>query len=185
MKRKLTIAAGIIHRPRILFLDEPTTGIDVASARQIRQLISDLHRDGATIFLTTHYIEEAERLCDRIAFIVSGRVVRVDTVQNLVQPVRERHAMQIAFSKSAPDLGDKFAAAFPELEFQLQSAGSIRIEAGEPIRVGPLVRFLEAQGVEVMEARRLRPSLEDVFVRITGIEADTMRKEKEKTGGAA
>jgi ABC-2 type transport system ATP-binding protein len=185
MKRKLTIAAGIIHRPRILFLDEPTTGIDVASARQIRQLISDLHRDGATIFLTTHYIEEAERLCDRIAFIVSGRVVRVDTVQNLVQPVRERHAMQIAFSKSAPDLAEKIAAAFPNLECRVQAADLIRIEAGEPVPVGPLVRFLEGQGAEVVEARRLRPTLEDVFVRITGIEADAMRKEKEKTGGAA
>ena len=185
MKRKLTIAAGIIHRPPILFLDEPTTGIDVGSARQIRQLIADLHRDGTTIFLTTHYIEEAERLCDRIAFIASSRIVRVDTVQNLVQPVRERHVMQIAFSKAVQDLGDKFAAAFPELEFQLQSPDSIRIEAGEPIRVGPLVRFLEGQGVEVMEAKRMRPSLEDVFVRITGIEAETMRKEKEKTGGAA
>jgi hypothetical protein len=68
MKRKITIAADIIHRPQILFLDEPTTGIDVASARQIRQHISDLNSNGTTIFLTTHYIEEAERLCNRIAF---------------------------------------------------------------------------------------------------------------------
>jgi ABC-2 type transport system ATP-binding protein len=185
MKRKLTIAADIIHCPRILFLDEPTTGIDVASARQIRQLIADLHRDGTTIFLTTHYIEEAERLCDRIAFIVSGKVVRIDTVQNLIQPTQEKHAVQIAFSKAAPDIVGKIAEAFPMLECQVQSAGIIRVEAGEPIRVGPLVRFLEGQGVEVMEARRLRPSLEDVFVRITGIEADAMRKEKEKTGSAA
>jgi len=74
-KRKLTIAAGIIHRPEILFLDEPTTGIDVASARQLRQLIAELHRQGTTIFLTTHYTEEAERLCGRIAFIVSGRII--------------------------------------------------------------------------------------------------------------
>ena len=71
MKRKLTIAAGIIHQPEILFLDEPTTGIDVASARQIRQLFAGLNQAGTTIFLTTHYIEEAERLCDRIAFIVA------------------------------------------------------------------------------------------------------------------
>ena len=75
MKQKLTIAAGIIHNPPILFLDEPTTGIDVASARQIRKLIADLNASGTTIFLTTHYIEEAERLCGRIAFIVSGRAV--------------------------------------------------------------------------------------------------------------
>ncbi|MBN2791046.1 MAG: ABC transporter ATP-binding protein, partial [Desulfuromonadales bacterium] len=96
MKRRLTIAAGIIHRPRILFLDEPTTGIDVASARQLRQMIKALHNQGTTIFLTTHYIEEAERLCDRIAFIMSGRIVRIDTVANLVQPLREKHVMQIS-----------------------------------------------------------------------------------------
>ena len=184
MKRKLTIAAGIIHRPRILFLDEPTTGIDVASARQIRQLIADLHRDGATIFLTTHYIEEAERLCDRIAFIVSGRIVRIDTVQNLIQPAEQKHVMQIAYSNPVPDLPEKIAEAFAKLECQIQTAGMIRIEADEPIRVGPLARFLEGQGVEVMEARRLRPSLEDVFVRITGIEAEAMRKEKEKMRGS-
>ncbi len=71
MKRKLTIAAGMMHEPPILFLDEPTSGIDVASARQIRQRLAGLQASGTTVFLTTHYIEEAERLCDRIAFIVS------------------------------------------------------------------------------------------------------------------
>ena len=87
MKRKLTIAAGIIHEPEVLFLDEPTTGIDIVSARQIRQLIADLHQKGTTIFLTTHYIEEAERLCDRIAFIVKGQIVRVDTVPKIQCPI--------------------------------------------------------------------------------------------------
>ncbi len=96
MKRKLTIAAGIIHNPRILFLDEPTTGIDVASARQIRQLIADLHHTGTTIFLTTHYIEEAERLCERIAFIVRGRIVQTDSISNLLQPVQEKKVMVIS-----------------------------------------------------------------------------------------
>ena len=113
MKRKLTIAAGIIHRPRILFLDEPTSGIDVASARQIRQLVAGLHRDGTTIFLTTHYIEEAERLCDRIAFIVSGRIVRVDTVQNLIQPAREKHVVEVAYANASLDLAAKIMEAFP------------------------------------------------------------------------
>lgn len=80
MKRKLTIAAALIHESEILFLAEPTTGIDVAAARQIRLLLAGLRRAGTTIFLTTHYIEEAERLCDRIAFIVSGRIVRIDPV---------------------------------------------------------------------------------------------------------
>ncbi|MBW2099656.1 MAG: ABC transporter ATP-binding protein [Deltaproteobacteria bacterium] len=183
MKRKLTIASGIIHDPQVLFLDEPTTGIDVAGARHIRQLIADLHRAGTTIFLTTHYIEEAERLCDRIAFIVSGRIVRIDTVVNLLQPVREKHVMLVSVSNSASVLCGNLASAFPHLEFQSLSDGLVRVESVKPIRVGPLVRFLDDQGVEVTEARRLRPSLEDVFIRVTGIEADAMRKEKEKAGG--
>ena len=183
MKRKLTIAAGVIHDPEILFLDEPTTGIDVASARQIRQLIAGLHKTGTTIFLTTHYIEEAERLCGRIAFIVAGRIVRIDTVEGLVQPEQEKHIMEIAVANAVPDTLQKSAAMFPGLEFEAAGQGLIRVKAGGPIRVGPLVRFFEDQGLEVTEARRMRPSLEDVFVRITGIETDAMRKEKEKSGG--
>jgi ABC-2 type transport system ATP-binding protein len=183
MKRKLTIAAGIIHNPLILFLDEPTTGIDVASARQIRQIIAGLNRSGTTVFLTTHYIEEAERLCSRIAFIVSGQIVRTDTLEDLIQPIQEKHVMQLAVvnSESAPH--ENLAAAFPHLAFQDLSSGQVRVESSEPIRVGPLVRFLEDQGIEVMEARRMRPSLEEVFVQITGIETEAMRKEKEKAGG--
>jgi ABC-2 type transport system ATP-binding protein len=183
MKRKLTVAAGIIHKPEILFLDEPTTGIDVASARQLRQLIADLHWAGTTIFLTTHYIEEAERLCDRIAFIVSGRIVRIDTVEYLIQPIQEKHIVQITCANTLSDIQGKLSKSFPGIEFTTQGQGMIRVEADEPVRVGSLVRFLEDHGVEVSEARRMRPSLEDVFVRITGIEADAMRKEKEKAGG--
>jgi ABC-2 type transport system ATP-binding protein len=183
MKRKLTIAAGIIHRPRILFLDEPTTGIDVASARHLRQLVADLHRSGTTIFLTTHYIEEAERLCNRIAFIVSGRIVRIDTVEHLIQPLRNQHVMRIACATVPTGIGVKLSESFPDLRFALPGNSFIRVESDAPVRVGPLVRFLEDHGAEVTEARRMRPSLEDVFVAITGIEADTMRKEKEKKGG--
>ncbi len=183
MKRKLAIAAGIIHRPEILFLDEPTTGIDVAGARQLRQLIADLHRAGTTIFLTTHYIEEAERLCDRVAFIVSGRIVRTDTVEALIQPVREKHVVRISCVNMPDDIGGRLAESFPGLEFTTRGQGSIRVEAAEPVPVGPLVRFLEDRGAEVAEARRMRPSLEDIFVRITGVEVDAMYKEKEKAGG--
>jgi len=183
MKRKLTIAAGIIHHPQILFLDEPTTGIDVSSARQIRRLIAELHRAGTTIFLTTHYIEEAERLCERIAFIVHGRIVKIDTVANLLQPVQERKVMLISLSNSSNDLCGKLSTNFPQFEFQAVSAEQIRVESVETINIGPLVRFVEEQGAEVTEARRVRPSLEEVFVRVTGIELNLMRKEKEKGGG--
>ena len=183
MKRKLTIAAGIIHAPRILFLDEPTTGIDVASARQLRQLIEKLHRQGTTIFLTTHYIEEAERLCGRVAFLKAGRIARIDTVANLVQPIRDKHVMHIACASELGDLPEKLAAAFPGPRFHMPQGTLLRVEADVPVRVGPLVRYLEDQGIEVLEARKIQPSLEDVFVQITGIEIDAMRKEKEKAGG--
>jgi len=184
MKRKLAIAAGIIHSPQILFLDEPTTGIDVASARHIRQLMGDLHRAGMTIFLTTHYIEEAERLCQRIAFIVRGRIVLIDAVATLLQPVQQRHVMLVSILNSDSLLCGKLASAFPDLEFRSIADGQVRVESAKPISVSPLVRFLEDQGAEVTEARRLHPSLEDVFVRVTGMGADSMRKEKERGGGA-
>lgn len=182
MKRRLTIAAGIIHEPPILFLDEPTTGIDVASARAIRQRLATLHASGTTILLTTHYIEEAERLCNRVAFIVKGRILRVDAVSDLLEPVRGIHAAVLTVSASG-DVCEQLAGAFPGLRFDSAGPGRIRAEGSEPFRVGPIVRFLEERGVEVEEARKVRPSLEDVFVRITGLEAESMKKEKEKGGG--
>ncbi|MDD2604315.1 MAG: ABC transporter ATP-binding protein [Desulfobacteraceae bacterium] len=183
MKRKLTIAAGIIHAPEILFLDEPTTGIDVASARRLRQIVAALNQAGTTIFLTTHYIEEAERLCNRIAFIVSGRIVRTDTVANLVQPIQAKHVVCITCANPLTGIQDELEAAFADLDFSIPGPGLIRVEADRPVRVGPLVRFLEDRDAEVTEARAMRPSLEDIFVQITGIEAKAMRHEKEKKGG--
>ncbi len=193
MKRKLTIAAGIIHSPAVLFLDEPTSGIDVASARQIRKLIAELNADGTTVFLTTHYIEEAERLCGRIAFIVGGRIVRTDTVEGLMRQTTGRHVVQFSVADSgeadrigntnerlvsSASLCEELSAAFPDLECNVVSPGSIRIESACPVRVGQLVRFLEDRDTEVLEARKMRPSLEEVFVRVTGIESSAMQQEQ-------
>lgn len=183
MKRKLTIAAGIIHKPPMLFLDEPTTGIDVASARQIRQLIADLHHEGTTILLTTHYIEEAERLCDRIAFIVMGRIARVESVECLLEPVREKYVLRFIFDSPAPDAAAAISEAFPHLQSSTISPTQVRIEGKDKIPLAPLIHFFDVRGTDVIEARRQRPSLEDVFVEITGIEADAMKREKEKKGG--
>jgi len=183
MKRKLTFAAGIIHKPPILFLDEPTTGIDVASARQVRQIIAELHHKGTTVFLTTHYIEEAERLCERIAFIVNGRIVRADRTVDLLQPVKGKNVLLLSVSISGAKLPEEMTATFPQYQFQSANPCQVRVESEEPINVGPLVRFLEDLGIQVTEARRYLPSLEDVFVQVTGIEAGLMQKEKEKPGG--
>jgi ABC-2 type transport system ATP-binding protein len=183
MKRKLTFAAGIIHQPPILFLDEPTTGIDVASARQVRQIIAGLHRKGTTVFLTTHYIEEAERLCERIAFIVKGKIVRTDRTAGLLQPVKGKNILLISVSNSEERLSEEITTAFPQYQVQSVTSGEIRIESTEQITVGPLIRFLEERDIQVTEARRQVPSLEDVFVQVTGIEAGLMKKEKEKMGG--
>ena len=183
MKRKLTFAAGIIHQPPILFLDEPTTGIDVASARQMRRIITDLHHEGTTIFLTTHYIEEAERLCERITFIVKGRIVRTELTTNLLQPIKGKEVLILFVSYNGAGLSEKLASAFTEYRFQSTTPGQIRVESTSQIDIGPLVQFLEAQGIKVTEARRHPPSLEDVFVEITGIEAELMTKEKERSGG--
>jgi len=183
MKRKLTFAAGIIHQPPILFLDEPTTGIDVASARQVRQIIAELHRQGTTVFLTTHYIEEAERLCERIAFIVNGRIVRTDRTADLLQPIKGKNVLLLSVSNSGADLSKEMTSAFPGYQFQSTTSGQVQVESAEPVNIGPLIRFLEERGIQVTEARRHLPSLEDVFVQVTGVEAGLMMKEKEKAGG--
>ena len=183
MKRKLTFAAGVIHQPPILFLDEPTTGIDVASARQVRQIIAGLHRQGTTVFLTTHYIEEAERLCERIAFIVKGKIVRTDRTADLLKPVKGKNILFLSVSEAGEDLSGEITRAFPQYQVLSVAPGEVRIEATEQIIVGPVVHYLEERGIQVTEARRQVPSLEDIFVQVTGIEAGLMKKEKEKMGG--
>jgi ABC-2 type transport system ATP-binding protein len=174
MKRKLTIAAGIIHHPQILFLDEPTTGLDVASARQIRQLIADLHQAGITIFLTTHYIEEAERLCERIAFIVKGKLIRVDTVSNLLQPIKNENILMISMSKIPDGIIESIISEFPDYRVETCGDSQLKFHAKQSIPVGPLIASLEKRGAEVMEAQRVHPSLEEIFVRITGLDLDKM-----------
>ncbi len=181
MKRKLTIAAGIIHRPRILFLDEPTTGIDVASAREIRRLLAELNQAGTTIFLTTHYIEEAERLCHRIAFLVDGRLVRVDTLGNLVRAVQDKHTVELSASGGLGEMRSLLRDAFPNEHFEEISDTRVLVRTDHPLPLAPLIRLLEQHGIQVTEARVIRPSLEDVFVQITGLELARMKNESSRS----
>lgn len=178
MKRKLTIAAGIVHSPDILFLDEPTTGIDVESARQIRRLLGQLHGKGTTVFLTTHYIEEAERLCGRIAFIVRGRIVRQDTIGNLLEPVRGVSILDLSLDGFPAALLPCLEKTFSGVSFHSRDDASLSVRSSAPFPIGPLVRFLESKGCGVLEAVRRRPSLEDVFVSVTGIGTEEMKKER-------
>jgi len=183
MKRRLTIAAGIIHDPPILFLDEPTTGIDVASARQIRNILKDMNKKGTTIFLTTHYIEEAERLCDRVAFIVEGRIIKIDYVDELIHPVKDRNILILNISGLSDGIEERLLTILPDFKCKRLSNSEIRIESDHPVRTGHIIRILEEEGIDVIEAKRMRATLEDVFVNITGIEAHEMKKEKEKKAG--
>ena len=182
MKRKLTIAAGIIHDPKILFLDEPTTGIDVASARQIRQLIQKLNQKGTTIFLTTHYIEEAERLCNRIAFIVGGKIVRIGHLDELMREVQQENVVQFAFADGVSNLKPSIQENFPDVVVEVPENQALRIRSPRPMNLTPFMRFFEQKNLPVYEARIMRPSLEEVFVKITGIELQKMKQEKEGKG---
>jgi len=184
MKRKLTIAAALIHEPEILFMDEPTTGIDVASARQIRNLIKELHRKGTTIFLTTHYIEEAERLCDRVAFINKGKIIKIDTVPNLIEQTRESNIIEVSFEETplekTSDLLNKLNQQFNDIECFIKNHTTIKIISNIKINISPIINFISNEGFFILEAKLIKPTLEDAFVKITGIEIDMMKKEREK-----
>jgi ABC-2 type transport system ATP-binding protein len=165
MKRALTIAAALAHRPPLIFLDEPTTGLDVMSARSLRQMISGLRNEGVTVFLTTHYLEEAERLCDRIAILVKGRIVALDRVAQLKALAQEA----------------------PVVEVSLRDAsGQVQVRRVETLNgVDGAVRqaLKQAEGYEILKIDTLQPSLEDVFIKLTGLSAEAMLAEKGGKGG--
>ena len=181
MRRKLTIAAGIIHEPEILFLDEPTTGIDVESARQIRQLLLNLKQSGTTIFITTHYIEDAERICDRIAFIVGGNIAANGTVPELMESISHGHRIQLTVNTNMESLTAELQTHFEGCTVTIGSDRTVTLVSEKQIALSPVLQYLDSKGVSVFEAKELRPTLEDVFVKVTGIEATKLKKEK---GGA-
>lgn len=183
MRRKLTIAAALIHSPQILFLDEPTTGIDVESSRQIRKMILGLKQQGTTIFLTTHYIEEAGRLCDRIAFIVEGQIVASGTVSELMNSISHSHSVHLVTDKNAEDFASELQDRFKGSKVTPRPDRSLVMVSEQRIPLLPIMEFFQDKGIEVYEAKELHPSLEDVFVELTGIESSLLKKDKEKGGG--
>jgi ABC-2 type transport system ATP-binding protein len=164
MKRALTIAAALAHRPPMLFLDEPTTGLDVMSARNLRGMIAGLRDEGVTVFLTTHYLEEAERLCNRIAIIVKGRIVALDTVAGLKAAAPGHTAVEVTL-----------AAADGGVETRRIPTDDVAAAVQEALA--------EAGDRRVLAVNTVRPTLEDVFVRLTGLGAEVMLAEKGGKGG--
>ncbi|MFO7810277.1 MAG: ATP-binding cassette domain-containing protein [Candidatus Delongbacteria bacterium] len=182
MKRKLTIAAGIIHDPEILFLDEPTTGIDVESARQIRRMIQALNAKGTTIFLTTHYIEDAERLCHRIGFIVGGNVIKVSNVKDLMSEAQQENIVEFRASSNITDLEKDLRETFSYINVKSVDKETIRISSVAEVELMPFMNYFDKKDIKINEAKIMRPSLEEIFVKVTGIEIEKLKKEKEKGG---
>jgi ABC-2 type transport system ATP-binding protein len=179
MKRALTIAAALMHEPRLLFLDEPTAGLDAAAARSLRSLISGLREKGLTIFLTTHYLAEADMLCDRIAILVRGRIVSIDNPEGLKRQVRGQSLIEFSFQGDVSGLLADIQSRIKGAEQVVLDGGRIRIYGGDPPRVFDAVfQFSRDCGIGIESANTIRPSLEDAFLRITGLSSQAMASEK-------
>jgi ABC-2 type transport system ATP-binding protein len=158
MKRRLLIGKALVHRPRVAFLDEPTAGVDVALRRELWSYVRRLRQEGTTIVLTTHYLEEAEELADRVAVIDHGALLALDTPGKLLAGHGKRlvHFTLAAPLDSAPP-GGTLDAARTVLSFTIPDGGA-----------GELLRAVSLLGVPVLDVRTEQPSLEQVFLQITG-----------------
>jgi ABC-2 type transport system ATP-binding protein len=178
MKRALTIAAALVHNPRLLFLDEPTVGLDVVAARSLRSLIANLREQGITIFLTTHYLEEADALCNRISILVKGKIVTVDTPEALKSSVGSDMPLEISLAAPAQKLLEELSAKLPNLRMVTVN-NKVRIYGGRPAEVlEVMLQSAKHAGVEVEAVTTVRPTLEDAFIKITGLEPTVMVTEK-------
>jgi ABC-2 type transport system ATP-binding protein len=178
MKRALTIAAALVHNPRLLFLDEPTVGLDVVTARSLRLLIRDLSKQGITIFLTTHYLEEADLLCDRIAILVKGKVVKIDSPEALKGCVREGLPMEVTFSEASQKSAEELSQELGGVEIALVN-GTFRIYGGTPAEVlQAVLHFAKDKGIRIEAVTTVKPSLEDAFIKITGLAPTILAVEK-------
>jgi ABC-2 type transport system ATP-binding protein len=177
MRRRLTIAMAIIHKPTLLFLDEPTPGLDAQSARAIRGLIRQMNAEGTTIFLTTHQIEEASQLCDRVAIINHGRIAAIDTPERLKRAFQRVQSVEVALEPEGKAHGQALAA-LPGVTTQVKMGDKWRLYTEDPSALlSRVIDYARSEGLRVISLSTLGPSLEDVFLAITGQQVGTVRHE--------
>ncbi len=174
MKRKLTITCALIHRPPLLFLDEPTLGLDVRAVRMMHRLMREVNREGTTIFLTTHQIAEAGKLCDRIAIINKGKLLTVDTVQGIRGKASAEPRIRVSF-----DHNDGLASelsALPSVSGVRSQKDHIHLSVGNiSLALREITKFAESKDLVITSLHTEEPSLEEAFVQLTGIDAEKMK----------
>lgn len=158
MKRRLLVAQALVHKPAVIVLDEPTAGVDVDLRRSLWDFISRLNREGHTILLTTHYLEEAEALCGRIAMLKAGQVVALDATKTLMQHTNE-HCVQLRLGSG--DLPEAW-----KYRMHAEPDGGWRVNFSDYRELENLLAALREAGVHLIEMRMQEPDLEDVFTDI-------------------
>jgi len=184
MRRRLSIAMAIIHHPALLFLDEPTPGLDAQSTRTIPDLIRELNARGTTIFLTTHQIEEANQLCDRVAIINHGKIAAIDTPEQLKAAFRRVQSVEVALEPDGQAHGEALRA-LTGVTHSVKMGDKWRLYTECPSGLLPeIVDYARARDLEVVSLNTLGPSLEDVFLEITGQEIGAVRHEAGESTGS-
>jgi ABC-2 type transport system ATP-binding protein len=166
-KQRVALALAMVNEPQLIFLDEPTTGLDPQVRLEIHRLISELRADKRTILLTTHYIEEAERLCDRVAIVDRGRIIAMGTPREIQQRTLDQSRIEIHTLQPMPAEAPPFEGA-EKLTWTEDRRGLILYSA-KPARTLPdLLRWVDASGGELEDIQLKKPTLEDVFIELTG-----------------
>lgn len=185
LKRRLTIAAALVHRPPLVFLDEPTTGLDVVSAHNLRSLIRRLNDDGTTLVLTTHLIAEAEMLCDRLALIVNGKIIAVDSPEGLRNRLPQAPVLDVTVEDRAGELR-RLLTEEESLRQVTATEGGLRLYVTSVhAALTAVVETAGRCGVTLTAVNTVMPTLEDAFVELTGVAPQLMRIDKPHKGGGS